>query len=71
MKQDYSSADLLTVYLLPMSNDKVSPILDKQLKKGTRVVCHDFEFSKWTPVKVQDIDDDGEGRSHRLYLYRR
>src|SRR6202012_1015568 len=71
LKQDYSSADLLTVYLLPVGNDKVSPILDKQLKKGTRIVCHDFEFSKWTPVKVVDIDDDGEGRSHRLYLYRR
>lgn len=71
LKQDYSSADLLTVYLLPMSNDKVTPILDKQLKKGTRIVAHDFEFSAWTPEKVQDIDDDGEGRSHRLYLYRR
>jgi protein-L-isoaspartate O-methyltransferase len=71
MKQDYSSADLLTVYLLPMSNDKVRPILEKQLKKGTRIVCHDFEFSDWKPEKVVDIDDDGEGRSHRLYLYRR
>jgi len=71
LKQDYASADLLTVYLLPMSNDKLSPILDKQLKKGTRVVAHDFEFSAWTPVKIEDIDDDGEGRSHRLYLYRR
>src|ERR1700686_460319 len=71
LKQDYSSADLLTVYLLPMSNDKVTPILDKQLKKGTRVVAHDFEFSAWKPEKIQDIDDDGEGRSHRLYLYRR
>jgi protein-L-isoaspartate O-methyltransferase len=71
LKQDYSSADLLTVYLLPMSNDKVTPILEKQLKKGTRIVAHDFEFSNWTPVKVEDIDDDGEGRSHRLYLYRR
>ncbi len=71
LKQDYSSADLLTVYLLPMSNDKVTPILEKQLKKGTRIVAHDFEFSNWTPEKVQDIDDDGEGRSHRLYLYRR
>ena len=30
-----------------------------------------FEFSAWTPVKVEDIDDDGEGRSHRLFLYRR
>jgi 16S rRNA A1518/A1519 N6-dimethyltransferase RsmA/KsgA/DIM1 with predicted DNA glycosylase/AP lyase activity len=71
LKQDYTSADLLTVYLLPMSNDKLSPILDKQLKKGARVVAHDFEFSAWTPVKIQDIDDDGEGRSHRLYLYKR
>jgi protein-L-isoaspartate O-methyltransferase len=71
LKQDYSSADLLTVYLLPVSNDKLSPILDKQLKKGARVVAHDFEFSAWTPVKIEDIDDDGEGRSHRLYLYRR
>lgn len=71
LKQDYSSADLLTVYLLPMSNDKVTPILEKQLRKGARVVAHDFEFSAWTPVKIEDIDDDGEGRSHRLYLYRR
>ncbi|HUA85941.1 MAG TPA: hypothetical protein VMB85_18915 [Bryobacteraceae bacterium] len=71
LKQDYSSADLLTVYLLPMSNDKVTPLLEKQLKKGSRVVAHDFEFSAWTPVKTVDIDDDGQGRSHRLYLYRR
>jgi protein-L-isoaspartate O-methyltransferase len=71
LKQDYASADLLTVYLLPMSNDKVTPILEKQLKKGTRIVAHDFEFSAWKPEKIEDIDDDGEGRSHRLYLYRR
>lgn len=71
LKQDYSSADLLTVYLLPVSNDKVTPILEKQLKKGARIVAHDFEFSAWKPEKIQDIDDDGEGRSHRLYLYRR
>lgn len=71
MKQDYSSADLITVYLLPSSNDKVRPILEKQLKKGTRIVSHDFEFSGWTAEKVENIDDDGEGRSHTLYLYRR
>ncbi len=71
MEQDYSSADVLTVYLLPLSNDKVRPMLEKQLKKGTRIVAHDFEFSGWTPEKVQHIDDDGEGRSHTLYLYRR
>jgi protein-L-isoaspartate O-methyltransferase len=69
--QDYSDADLLTVYLLPVSNDKVTPMLEKQLKKGARIVAHDFEFSAWKPEKIQDIDDDGQGRSHRLYLYRR
>jgi protein-L-isoaspartate O-methyltransferase len=71
LQQDYSSADLITVYLLPMSNDKVRPILDKQLKKGARVVAHDFEFKDWKPEKVESIEDDGEGRSHTLYLYRR
>ncbi len=71
MKQDYSSADLLTVYLLPGSNDKLRPLLEKQLKKGARVVSHDFEFADWTPEKTEHIEDDGEGRSHTLYLYRR
>jgi ubiquinone/menaquinone biosynthesis C-methylase UbiE len=69
-KQNYASADLVTVYLLPTSNDKIRPMLEKQLKKGTRVVSHDFEFKEWTPEKVENIDDDGEGRSHTLYLYR-
>jgi tRNA1(Val) A37 N6-methylase TrmN6 len=68
-EQDYSSADLVTVYLLPNSNDKVRPMLEKQLKKGARIVSHDFEFSDWKPTKVELVEDDGEGRSHTLFLY--
>jgi predicted RNA methylase len=72
LKQNYGSADLVTVYLLPDSiNNKVQPILDKQLKKGARVVAHDFEFRNWASEKVENIADDGEGRSHTLYLYRK
>ena len=71
LKENYSSADLITVYLLPGFIDKVQPLLDKQLKKGTRVVSHDFQFSNWTPEKIENIADDGEGRSHTLYLYRK
>jgi protein-L-isoaspartate O-methyltransferase len=72
LRQDYSSADLVTVYLLPESMDmKVQPLLDRQLKKGARVVAHDFEFRNWMPEKVEKIADDGEGRSHTLYLYRK
>ena len=71
LNQNYSSADLVTVYLLPGFIDKVQPLLDRQLKKGARVVSHDFEFSKWTPEKSLNIADDGEGRSHTLFLYRK
>jgi protein-L-isoaspartate O-methyltransferase len=72
LEQDYTSADLLTIYLLPVAIEKVTPILEKQLKKGARVVAHDFEFFQWNPpAKILDIDDDGEGRSHRLFLYKR
>jgi protein-L-isoaspartate O-methyltransferase len=70
LQQDYSTADLITVYLLPIGNDRVTPLLEKQLKKSARVVAHDFQFTAWKPEKMLDIDD-GEGRSHRLYLYRR
>ena len=71
LKQDYSSADLLTVYLLPVATGLVTPILEKQLKKGTRIVAHDFQFAAWKAERTVDIDDDGEGRAHELYLYRR
>ena len=60
MQQDYSSADLLTVYLLPMANDKVTPILEKQLKKGTRIVAHDFEF-----LRMEARQDPGYRRRRR------
>ncbi len=69
LKQNYSSANLITVYLLPASNIKVRPVLDATLKKGTRIVAHDFEIGGWTPVRSVAIADDGEGRSHMLYLY--
>ena len=71
LKQDYSSADLITVYLLPFGNEKLTPLLEKQLKPGCRVVSHNAPFASWTPVKVEEIKSDGEGHSHRLYLYQR
>jgi protein-L-isoaspartate O-methyltransferase len=71
LKQDYSSADVITIYLLPKAMQLVRPILEKQLKKGTRVVAHDFEMAGWKPEKIETIEDDGEGRSHTIYLYRR
>jgi cyclopropane fatty-acyl-phospholipid synthase-like methyltransferase len=69
LQQDYSSADLVTVYLWPESNAKVARLLEQQLKKGARVVAHDFPLGNWTPAATITIPDDGTGRSHTLYVY--
>jgi len=71
LKQDYSHADVLTIYLLPIANEKLMPIFEKQLKQGARVVSHNTPLVPWTPEKVDTVSDDGQGRSHKLYLYRR
>lgn len=69
LRQDYSSADVLAVYLLPRSNERLRPMLEKQLRNGTRIVAHDFVFRGWTPEREEYVEDDGAGRSHTLYLY--
>ena len=69
LKQNYSSANLITIYLLPDSNLKVRPVLEATVKKGTRIVAHDFEIGGWKPVNTITVPDDGEGRSHTLFLY--
>ncbi|HZS51455.1 MAG TPA: SAM-dependent methyltransferase [Bryobacterales bacterium] len=73
MTADFSKPDLITVYLLPTSNDKIQPLLEKSMHKGSRVVSHDFEFRGWKAEKTINIEDDDQGdiRTHTLYLYRR
>jgi predicted O-methyltransferase YrrM len=71
LKQNYGSADVITVYLLPIANIRLKPILEKQLRKGSRMVSHNAAFPGWTPVRVEEIENDGAGASHRLYLYKR
>jgi 16S rRNA A1518/A1519 N6-dimethyltransferase RsmA/KsgA/DIM1 with predicted DNA glycosylase/AP lyase activity len=71
LQQDYSPANLITVYLWPESNRTVGRLLDNQLKPGTRVVAHDFEFLDWKANKTDLIEDDGTGRARTLYLYLR
>ena len=73
MKADFGKPDLITVYLLPSSNDKIQPLLEKAMRKGSRVVSHDFEFRGWKAEKTITVEDndEGYGRSHTLYLYLR
>ena len=55
LRVDLSPADVVTLYLLTSSNEKLKPNLEKYLKPGSRVVSHDFEFRGWTPVDTVKV----------------
>lgn len=62
---DYNlkNADVVVMFLLQDTNQKIKTKLEQELKPGTRVVSHYFSFVGW-PVKVHD-------KKNNLYLYQR
>lgn len=73
MQADFSKPDLITVYLLPASNDTIQPLLEDQMKAGARVISHDFTFRGWEIEKEITVEDpnDEDIPFHKLFLYRR
>jgi ubiquinone/menaquinone biosynthesis C-methylase UbiE len=62
-------ADVVTLYLLTKSNEKLKPNFERDLKPGARVVSHDFSMLGWTPTFVEEVK--GSDDSHTIYMYRR
>jgi predicted RNA methylase len=70
---DLSSADIVFLYLTTSANEKIRPKLDAELKRGVRIVSHDYEVVGWKPVKVVNYcENQSLGfPSHTLYLYKK
>jgi len=68
LKTDLTGADVVTLYLLTSSNERLRPILEAQLRPGARVVSHDFEIKGWKPEQVEKMMV--EGRPHMIFAYR-
>jgi len=68
LKTDLTPADVVTLYLLTSSNERLRPILEAQLKPGARVVSHDFEIRGWKPVQTEKVMV--QGLPHMIYAYR-
>jgi predicted RNA methylase len=70
---DLSSADVIFLYLTTSANEKVRAKLDSELKRGVRVVSHDYEIVGWKPVKVENFCENQTlgYPSHTIYLYRK
>jgi SAM-dependent methyltransferase len=52
---DFSSAQVITLYLLPALNMKLRPQL-LSMKPGTRVVSHSFSMEDWEADEISNID---------------
>jgi predicted RNA methylase len=66
-------ADVVFLYLTTSANEKIKPKLEHDLKKGVRVVSHDYEIVGWKPVKVENFCENPKlgYPSHTIYLYRK
>jgi predicted RNA methylase len=66
-----SSADVVFLYLTTSANEKIKPKLETELKKGVRVVSHDYEIVGWKPLKVDNFCENPQlgYPSHTIYLY--
>lgn len=61
-------ATVVTLYLLTVVNERLRPMLEKQLRPGTRVVSHDFKVPGWEPQKVVEVTSNN-GLTSTVYLY--
>lgn len=69
MKADVSKATVVTLYLLSSSNAKLRPILQSQLRPGSRIVSHAFSMgTDWPADKVDQFTSD-RGDEVTLYLW--
>ena len=67
LRVDLSPADVVTMFFLTGSNERLRPALERQLHPGARVVSNEFPVRGWKPqdtvhVKVGKMD-------HTIFLY--
>ena len=70
LEADVSPATVVTLYLLSSSNERLRPMLQKQLKPGARIVSHAFSMGRtWAADKIDQFVS-ARGDEVTLYLWR-
>lgn len=67
---DLTGADVVFLYLLGTSNERLRPKLEVQLKDGARVISHDFTMKTWGKWLHSSVKLEAEGRTHTIYSWR-
>lgn len=70
---DFSSASVVTVYLLPGLINQLQPRFLERLQPGTRIVSHAFTMTGWMPDRSETMrisrPHPGQGDESRLHLW--
>ena len=61
-KANVKNANIITLFLLPKTMEKIENKLRKELRKGARIVSYRFVFKNWKPSKVDE--------ENKIYLYK-
>ena len=67
-KVDLKPATVVTLYLLTSVNERLKPILERDLRHGARVVTHDFLIPGWQAEKSLEVISKA-GVTSKIYLY--
>lgn len=66
---DVSPATVVTLFLLSSSNERLRPMLTRQLKPGARIVSHAFSMGRSWPADRVDQFVSARGDEVTLYLW--
>ncbi|SPE24996.1 conserved exported hypothetical protein [Candidatus Sulfopaludibacter sp. SbA3] len=66
LRTDLSPADVVTMYFLTLSNEKLRPNLEK-MRPGTRVVSFQFPIRGWKALEAQIVQVSNVDRT--IYVY--
>jgi hypothetical protein len=71
-RTDLRPATVVTLYLLPESNELLRDRLERQLRPGSVVVSHNYSITGWETkqVKLETLKTE-DGQTHDIFVYRR
>jgi protein-L-isoaspartate O-methyltransferase len=61
-------ATVVTLYLLTRVNERLRPMLERQLRSGARIVSHEFQVPGWQPAQTEEFTSKA-GVPYKIFLY--
>jgi SAM-dependent methyltransferase len=61
-------ATVVTLYLLTRVNERLRPMLERQLRSGARIVSHEFQVPGWQPEQTVEFVSK-VGVTFKIFLY--